>query len=209
MAPRGIRGAGVRGLASCLMLPAAAMWDSGTLPVGSTWGQWVSKFCYDYNVAEGQAAGGMQVYVSGARQGNLVTPIPAEQREVALCGPMAGDSFPQHPCEVDGQLYLAIYDDEEDHWERVVSDFWDLPCLDKLRAASFFVPVRPENGMWNWTEKITERVRPRFWYFTFVACKAPVTTELHYEIHAYNIRHGPLDVQQEFSIDKKGTLHLQ
>mmetsp|Transcript_26197 Transcript_26197/g.61125 ORF Transcript_26197/g.61125 Transcript_26197/m.61125 type:complete len:527 (-) Transcript_26197:120-1700(-) len=192
---------------------AASMRDSGSLPLAHSWGLCVSKFCFDYNPHGDEAVGIVEIQVEADEgSGDLVTPVPQEQRQrEALCEAGHGDELEGNPCQVDGQLYFALYDDEEDHWESVQSDFWHLPCRDKLIAANGFAPVRLVNGHWNWTESITEKVRPRFWYFAFIACNAPVTSTLRYDIHAYNVIQGPwpAEWQREVSIDKKGALSLQ
>jgi len=56
------------------------------------------------------------------------------------------------------------------------------------------------------TASIEEVTRPRFWYFTFVACGVSVTRPIVYEIHAENIWQG---MTSEFSVDERGSLGLQ
>jgi len=51
-----------------------------------------------------------------------------------------------------------------------------------------------------------EHLRPRFWYFVFVACNVSSVAPVHFSIHATNTRLG---YQREFGMDQWGSLPLQ
>jgi len=110
------------------------------------------------------------------------------------------------PCETQGNLYLLVFDDEEDHWKRAHMHWDTLTCEEMLHYASFAMPLSPLNGKFNRTVYVHESVRPRFWYFTFAACGVTVVDPIQYEIHTENILQG---FQNEFGIDEKGSLQLQ
>lgn len=127
---------------------------------------------------------------------------------------MHGEVQPLEPAFSGGLsgLFFVVFDDEQASWRRSASlygaynDGAAASCEDLLRYQHYYVQVPPLAQGFNRTVYITESVRPRFWYFTFVACNVSVLTPLEYELHAQNIKQG---IQSEFSLDEKGSVPLQ
>lgn len=171
----------------------AAGWRwSGAVPALGCGRFYIGKFCFDY-ASRDDKAGRFSFTMSGE-----VQPL----QEVSMEGGSEGMSG----------LFFAVFDDELDSWKKSVSlygasnDGSSASCEDLLRYQHYYVQVPPQAHSFNRTVYITESVRPRFWYFTFVACNISIVTPLQYQIHAQNIKQG---IQSEFSLDERGTLPLQ
>lgn len=173
-----------------LPLPASAWRTWGVLPVHKHFAIYLGKFCFDYtsDSLEPREAGQFTITVQGK-----VEPDP----EV-----VAGVS------QTSGQMYLMVFDDEQEHWQRVRQTWGDLTCESLLRdaCANCVYPIGGVDGSYNRTVLISESTRPRFWYFTFVACGVTVVKPLVYELHTENVWQG---LEAEFSFDERGNLDLQ
>lgn len=187
------------------LLEASAWRTSGVLPVASHFQVFAGRFCFDYKPGPNEEAGKFELYISGRVKPQ--TPIAeAGTDAVGVAGaepPCWGPS-----CETGGNLYLMVFDDEEDHWQQA-SDHWSsLTCKDLLRYSSFALPIGlPElSGELNRTVFVQEQTQPRFWYFTFAACGIEVVEQVVFDIHTQNILQG---LQSEFGADERGCLEMQ
>lgn len=168
----------------------AAAWRLfGTLPLATRGRFYVGKFCYDC-ADRTEKAGRFSFTVSGEYH-----PLPASGDRLGMTG-----------------LYLAVYDDEQDRWKTTTSlygasnDGSSVSCEDLLQYQNYFVEIPHDADGFNKTVYITESIRPRFWYFTFIACDIEVVTPIQYALHAQNILQG---IQSEFGLDERGALPLQ
>lgn len=122
------------------------------------------------------------------------------------------------------ELSLLIFDDQEDHWQRARRDWNSLSCAEKKALASMVTKVNishiTTSQPIDYQINIVERLRPRFWYFTLVACDVPnqLPTATHgvwehplsqlsmdYKLHAENLALG---WQSEFSWDQADMLRV-
>lgn len=167
----------------------------GTLPAGGEFTEYAGKFCFDYNKAADEEAGEFHFSVSGK-----VLTGPRETKMQFSDGPPC-----YGPCETQGNLYLVVFDDEEKHWQRAQRDWNQLTCEEMLHFSSFAMPLTPLNGNMNRTVFVHEKLRPRFWYFTFAACGVTIEEQVSYELHSQNRLMG---FQSEFGVDEEGILQL-
>jgi len=166
------------------------------LPVDDIFAAYVGKFCFDYKRGPEVEAGRFEFVLHGqVLAGPHETALPSSE------GPPCWG-----PCETQGNLYLLVFDDEQDHWKRAHRHWNTLTCEEMLHYASFAMPLSPLEGRFNRTVYVHESVRPRFWYFTFAACGVTVVEPIQYEIHTENILKG---FQSEFGIDENDSLQLQ
>eukprot|EP00929_Paragymnodinium_shiwhaense_P042814 TRINITY_DN22099_c0_g1_i1.p1 TRINITY_DN22099_c0_g1~~TRINITY_DN22099_c0_g1_i1.p1 ORF type:complete len:481 (+),score=97.44 TRINITY_DN22099_c0_g1_i1:137-1579(+) len=184
-----------------LVLPAAQSWrTSGYLPVGEhlDFGEYVGKFCFDFDreaFKEHIDVGRVDYEVEGIATGRHTDSAPG----FGMLDPR-------------GRLYMLIFDDERDHWKAIRGEWDSADCESKLAAASIVEPLNlhaREGGAparLRASIDISEHIRSRFWYFTFVGCDITVTEPISYSIHAVNTR---LDMQAEFGMDHWGVLALQ
>lgn len=178
---------------ACLATCVGGWRTWGVLPLDSTFASYVGKFCFDYTRQQGVAAGHFSFSIEGKVQEGAHT---TRTTEGAPCW---------GPCETQGNIYLMVFDDEQDHWARIREKWHSITCEEMLHDASFAVNIRPLNGQFNRTVEVTESVRPRFWYFIFAACGVDVVEPIIFEIHAENFRHG---IETEFSLDENGSLAM-
>lgn len=163
------------------------------LPFQSHFSVYAGKFCFDYR--NDTEAGQFEVRLTGNFQPGAV------EDDI-----MVSDSAPcWGPCETTGNLYIMAFDDEELHWRKAHEEWDDLSCEQLLQYSSFASPVPEFTSAYNRTIKIYQKLRPRFWYFTFVACGVTVVDQLEYEIHAENMLQG---WQHEFGMDQRGVVEM-
>lgn len=182
-------------VAVILLRCASGLETSGVLPAfASHFAVYVGKFCFDFNPA-GEQAGLFEFEVVGDVSQGLASSVPATE------GPPCWG-----PCETQGNMYLMVFDDEPDHWA-VARSRWDImTCEERLKSANYYTQLTPLGGRLNRTVEIREKIRPRFWYFTFVSCGASPLAPVEYRIHATNTRQG---FDSEFSYDQAGILSMQ
>mmetsp|Transcript_95495 Transcript_95495/g.275730 ORF Transcript_95495/g.275730 Transcript_95495/m.275730 type:complete len:453 (+) Transcript_95495:58-1416(+) len=160
-----------------LIFPTFGLYLEGDLPRKANFAEFVGKFCFDWTT-------------HGETIGLVHFEVTAEARP--------HDVDPSH------DLYVMVYDDEDKYWLGIRDKWSSLACAEKREAANFARIVNLQNTrkQWAFTLRITEHLRPRLWYFTFVNCGTDLTdVPVHYKIHATNIELG---AQQEFSIDRLG-----
>jgi len=164
------------------------------LPADSRFAVYVGKFCFDFKKGPDAEAGLFEFKLHGR--------ILTGSHELSPGLPQVLDGPPQ----TEGNLYLFVFDDEADHWKRAHEHWSTIDCEEMMKYQSFAVPLPHLNGAYNRTIYVHEKIRPRFWYFTFAACGITVMEPVHFEIHASNIQQG---LQSEFGIDERGSLQLQ
>jgi hypothetical protein len=174
----------------CLFQDVSGWISEGSLPTDATFASYVGKFCFDYlaNDDPGKPIiGKIELSMTGRVQKGV-------------------DSANN---ESKGQLFLAAYSDEKQHWKRV-RPFWDeLTCKDRQELATLLYPISDHlsgaAGQFNTTVRVKQEIRPRFWYFTFINCGDTVLEPLTFTIHASNDLQG---YEKEFSLDQSGSLAL-
>lgn len=178
--------------------PCARAWRTwGTLPTGNEWAQYVGKFCFDYSKTT--QAGIFSFSIEG--QVEEGPPPPADKPQPGA--PCWG------PCNPDGGLYLIVYDDEKAHWREAHKRWETLTCKERLADATWArrISPLPTNGILNRSVFVSEKIRPRFWYFTFASCGVQAFLRpVQYKIHTENIL---MDGQREFGVDEEGCFGLQ
>lgn len=156
----------------------------GTLPLESDFGTVVRKFCFDFNIDPQISSGRFSFDFFGTAK-SLVTTVASEN----------------------SGLWLAVYDDEDNHWGAVEHSWEVLSCADRLAAASFTTQITPLERQFSMSEDVEEKLRPRFWYFAILACGVEFGEEpVRWSLHAVN-QHQLF--QTEFSVDERGALMLQ
>lgn len=168
----------------------------GTLPQDRHFVEYVGKFCFDYSKVD--EAGLFRFTVEGLVQEAPVEPPPTVQPASPCWG----------PCDPSGGLYLVVYDDEKAHWRSVHKEWATLTCKERLQDASWATRLSPlpVGGALNRTVFVSEKIRPRFWYFSFVSCGVQEFLKpVEYHIHTENILLGS---QHEFGVDHEGMLAL-
>lgn len=170
----------------------------GTLPSMSHFMTYVGKFCFDYKKGPDEEAGEFTFNVAGK--------VVAEPSDQLLPQPSTDGPPCWGPCKTQGSLYLMVFDDEDQHWKQAQERWDEMSCDDMLHYSSFALPLTLSSGSFNRTAFVHEKIRPRFWYFTFVACGVQVVEPLSYDIHTRNIAQGS---QSEFGMDERGSLALQ
>jgi hypothetical protein len=169
----------------------------GEFPHGSDLVEYLGKFCFDYSPS-----------------GEKVGMINFELKPKTSTLPNA---IVDHM-----ELSLLIFDDEEDHWQRARRDWNVLTCSEKKALASMSMALNishiTRTQPIDYQIKIREKLRPRFWYFTLVACEIPnqlptaklgiwehplSQISMEYTLHAQNTALG---WQSELSWDHTGML---
>jgi hypothetical protein len=168
----------------------------GQFPEGSDFAPYLGKFCFHYDPA-GEKVGKIQFELKPRTYS-----MPQEVREHM-------------------ELFLLVFDDEDNHWQRARRDWYTSTCAEKKAFASY---VQPLNISYITTTQpisykinIVEKLRPRFWYITLVSCETPFVsytklgswkgplqqTPMDYKLHLQNV---DLGWQSEFSSDHAGML---
>lgn len=180
--------AGVTGLLAGAPFVGEALRLEGLLPRSTDFAEYVGKFCFDFkNVSEDGSNGDPYV-------GLLEYMVTAE-------GPVV-------PSANSGKLYLMIFDDESSHWKHARRKWKDSTCEEKKEMSSFVGEIKipdKHQGVFHDVVKIRQRLRPRFWYFTIVACDGLSLADMpiRYELHSTNRMFG---WQSEISVDHVGLI---
>lgn len=182
----------------CSSLPGAAGWRTwDQLPTDTAFVHFVGKFCFDYKPSETEQAGRFEFLLRGrVRRGPLANP-EAESTKGAPCW---------GPCDPSGNLYLVVFDDEQDHWKQALDHWQTMGCREMLQYASWAQNISEFDDAFNRTVSVHEETRPRFWYFAFAACGVDIVEPVTYELHTENMLQN---LQSEFGLDEKGALQLQ
>jgi len=170
-------------------------WDQ--LPNAPAFHHFVGKFCFDVKRSKSEEAGRFEFLLRGrVRRGPLANP-EAESTKGAPCW---------GPCDPSGNLYLVVFDDEEDHWKQALDHWHTMGCREMLEYASWAQNISEFDDAFNRTVSVHEETRPRFWYFAFAACGVDIVEPVTYELHTENMLQN---LQSEFGLDEKGALQLQ
>lgn len=157
-------------------IPCSGLVLEGELPHSENYAEYVGKFCFDFANRSDTFVGMVSVRVWSE--------IPVASSK--------------------GKLYFMLYDDERKHWKQVRKNWQWSTCTEKKDAASLVSEVKQHKK--EYLINIREKIRPRFWYFTFVGCDLDLLeTPLMYKVHAINEISG---FQQEFSVDHMGLLKV-
>jgi hypothetical protein len=175
-------------------LGMAGAWRSeGQLPPGFGFAQYVGKFCFDYAplVKTGNASKEVQAWED--RDDGVVS--------IDVQGHL------QPAVDDKSDLYFMVFDDEDEHWPRVRSNWNKLSCKLIKDSANTVIPLSSplKHSQFQHRIGIHEHVRPRFWYFAFVNCGQELSGSVSYQLHAWNPIQG---YQAEFGIDRRNSLQL-
>eukprot|EP00746_Dinoflagellata_sp_MGD_P134430 gnl/MRDRNA2_/MRDRNA2_68273_c0_seq1.p1 gnl/MRDRNA2_/MRDRNA2_68273_c0~~gnl/MRDRNA2_/MRDRNA2_68273_c0_seq1.p1 ORF type:complete len:469 (+),score=68.28 gnl/MRDRNA2_/MRDRNA2_68273_c0_seq1:125-1531(+) len=174
----------------------------GEFPRGSDFAPHIGKFCFRHDPSGGTA--GIVHFELKAKASEI--PKEAEQME----------------------LFFLMFDDEEQHWYHARKDWDTSTCSEKKASASYVLPVNVNSikttGQFEHKVEIHEKIRPRFWHFTLIACEIPSlnpaqlpTTEhgawkepltrlpMEYTIHLQNVASS---WQSEFSWEHTDLLEI-
>lgn len=152
----------------------------GELPMKQNFAEYVGKFCFGYQTNDTDGSVGV-VRIS-----------------------MTSHVVPKKPLTQKGMLYFLLFDDEKKHWKEARKHWDTSTCLEKKASASLATEILQHKM--EYMINIREKVRPRFWYFTFVACDMEVSdAPFVYTVHATNDIAG---WQGEFSLDHMGLVTL-
>lgn len=170
----------------------------GTLPVGpGNFSSFVGKFSFDQSVVIGNDSFGLS--------GKVKVSIHLE-------GSWA---------DYAGELYFMVFDDEVQHWNEGLMGSTRSPTngCDLRAQSSRFFRVNEKSEQHEHTFLITEKLRPRYWYFVVGGCDghSGVAPEpfpsgdfglrLQYQIHAVNGGSTPRG-EEEFSFDQQGLIKV-
>lgn len=153
----------------------------GILPLEKDFAVYVGKFCFDFNPDMKETIGEIKITVQ--RDGPKMPP---------------------------GNLSFIIFDDEHKHWKRIRKTWTTSTCEEKRKDSSLITDIDlRSNAKGEYNIKIHEHLRPRQWYFSFVACNGldlsgSSAMFIRYEVHAVNSQWG---WQQEFSLDHMGLYY--
>mmetsp|Transcript_120853 Transcript_120853/g.341711 ORF Transcript_120853/g.341711 Transcript_120853/m.341711 type:complete len:441 (-) Transcript_120853:264-1586(-) len=158
--------------------PALGAVLEGELPATSDFAEFVGKFCYDYK--------------------------PTLQLQA---GTVALDVWRESPTKDAGRIDFLMFDDEEKHWKNARKKWAWSSCQEKIDDASIATTINLDSTNEHLTSAfdIHEHLRPRFWYFSFVACGLKETGRIRYRLHVTN---PAQDWQQEFSMDHLGLVKV-
>lgn len=156
---------------------ACAVRHQGVLPQSTGFAEYIGKFCFDFHPSDAIGA----VSVRTLREGNAVSN------------------------ETQGRLYFMLFSDQRSKWKKARRKWASSTCEEKMADANHVNPVdlSKKSPNTHYNINILERIRPRFWYFTFVSCDGLDLSDLpiRYEVHATNDKWG---WQSEFSLDHMG-----
>lgn len=145
---------------------------------------YLGKFCFDFDPRQGTRVGRLEVFL---------------------------DHLPSTNSTSDRGWYFATYDDEDSHWWHARHVWASATCKQFLDLASGSSRLQTNSAedanAADINMFITERLRPRFWYFVLLSCNPDVswTEPVTYIVHATNLLRGS---QSEFSMDQQGLLAL-
>lgn len=161
-----------------LLARTHGMVAEGELPKQKNFQLYTGKFCYDFTNVTDTWAGIIKV-----------------------------TTYRDGPAPKGGELFFMIFDDEGKHWRKARKHWESSTCEEKRKDASLVTEIvwAPEQQKAEYSIRVREKIRPRFWYFTFVACKLEMDAPMRYKIHATNELWG---WQQEFSLDHANMLQL-
>mmetsp|Transcript_97571 Transcript_97571/g.257640 ORF Transcript_97571/g.257640 Transcript_97571/m.257640 type:complete len:491 (+) Transcript_97571:61-1533(+) len=179
----------------------------GILPVEpGNFSSFVGKFSFDQSLV----AGNDSVELSGK-----------VKVRVALEGSWA---------DYTGEIYFMVFDDEVQHWNEDLMGSARSPVsgCDLRAQSSRYFRVSSRSAQKLHTFLITEKLRPRYWYFVVGGCEGPprvgqygrrsgaaqeplpsgdVGPRLQYQIHAVNGGSTPSG-EEEFSFDHQGLIRV-
>lgn len=160
----------------------------GELPMSMNFATYVGKFCFDFSEQVGSRVGSLEVKV----QKKFVR-LPSDTNVNEWIGK--------------GKLYFLLFDDEATHWKAAKRRWEVSTCEEKIESAVTVMEMLSTGQVEKATHvvHIREHIRPRFWYFAFVACDMALLEPVVYEVHALNEQWG---VQKEFSLDHVGVVVL-
>jgi len=172
-------------LATALAAVRAGAWrTTGELPTFDGAVHYAGKFCFDYAPKQDTA-------------GSLYVTLADQPRSLKVID----DSGKDEPAE--GEVFLMVFDDEDEHWQEAYSRWNELSCEERKQLSSKAFPLSKTTEM---IVDVHQSIRPRWWYFAFVNCGAPLEEPVKYELHARNPTHG---FQSEFGTDADFSLPLQ
>eukprot|EP00928_Gymnodinium_smaydae_P038569 TRINITY_DN26581_c0_g1_i1.p1 TRINITY_DN26581_c0_g1~~TRINITY_DN26581_c0_g1_i1.p1 ORF type:complete len:447 (+),score=78.97 TRINITY_DN26581_c0_g1_i1:37-1377(+) len=152
----------------------------GELPAATEFAEFTGKFCYDYTAAKDERSGVFGV-------------------EVTWDGPDPDPTKEYWP------LHIVLFDDERGRWSEAEKTWDTSTCEEKLSTATYVLDIdltsTPKRS--HHEVRVSQHIRPRFWYFSFVACGIPPGMKINYKMHLQNPGWG---WQKEFSFDRLGTL---
>lgn len=106
----------------------------------------------------------------------------------------------------DAKVYFLMYDDEKLHWRKVAKRWESASCADKIEAASLSMELNMSVEQDDHDITISEKIRPRFWYFAFASCGTQLLAPpIRFKLHLTNSMES---WQKEFSYDHKGLFQV-
>lgn len=180
-----------------------------TLPFTTKFANYVGKFCFDTvpeevrtlpsdETSQKPVAGMFHVTVHGKV-------VEGQKSNKSTDGPPCWGR-----CQTQGHMYLMVFDDEFEHWKTARAVWNSITCEERFHLANYVLKVSPRLTAAPYRIsrliQVTEKVRPRFWYFAFVNCGATVLEPVSFELHARNVNRG---FQAEFGIDMQQTVPLE
>ena len=139
-----------------------------------------ANFCFDYNPEEGSQAGTIHYLFTG--------------------------DFPV------GKDVLALsFSDQDDHWGSVfntdTASFRDVTCEELIQYSS--ADTDAIAGV-QATVPVTQRLRPRYWYFALACCECDEgeLDEIEFQVRMLNDQTGWPATLHEFGVDEKGLSAL-
>eukprot|EP00386_Alphamonas_edax_P007647 GDKI01025454.1.p1 GENE.GDKI01025454.1~~GDKI01025454.1.p1 ORF type:complete len:527 (-),score=125.12 GDKI01025454.1:95-1597(-) len=182
---------------------AVCMRDKGVIPTNTAdsngnFAVFLSKFCFDWKHPDDRswtAPGEVSITLRGffSPKAGLLSPGETYEKKSVS--------------DLRGKLLLMVYDDEPDHWEKAWPEWDSSTCTQKNSTVSSVraADLLSHDFTYSNTITIRQHLRPRWWFFTVVACGIEMHEDIHWEIHAVNPRQG---WQLEYSIDHLDMLPL-
>merc|ERR1712070_1277173 len=97
------------------------------------------------------------------------------------------------PQDLTGKLYFMTFDDESQHWMAARDDWAESTCGRKIRESSLVTELSTRGtpkAHEVYKVNVREHVRPRFWYYAFVACDMELSEQMIYNVHLMNSEAG-------------------